>query len=123
MATGVVVGGILLASDELLGVEELTVGASPNLINDSGLQINENSTGDVLSSASLSKEGGEAVISSHELVGGHLAIRLDTMLQAVELPAGIADLATGLADVDGDALTLVKKKNIYSGCINEAIIC
>jgi hypothetical protein len=32
------------------------------------------------------------------------------MLQAVELPAGIANLATGLANVDGDALTL-KRKN------------
>ena len=40
------------------------------------------------------------------LVGGHLPVRLNSMLEAVELPAGIADLATGLADVDGDALTL-----------------
>ena len=29
------------------------------------------------------------------------------MLEAVELPAGAADLATGLADVDGDDLTHV----------------
>ena len=26
-----------------------------------------------------------------------------TMLEAVELPAGVANLATGLPDVDGDA--------------------
>ena len=32
MAAGVVVGGVLLASDELLGVEELTVGASADLV-------------------------------------------------------------------------------------------
>ena len=31
----------------------------------------------------------------------HLAIGLDAVLQAVELPAGIADLHAGLADVDG----------------------
>ena len=31
MTPGVVVGGVLLASDQLLGVEELPVGASPNL--------------------------------------------------------------------------------------------
>ena len=30
----------------------------------------------------------------------HLAIGLDAVLQAVELPAGISDLDTGLADVD-----------------------
>lgn len=35
----------------------------------------------------------------------HLAIRLDAMLQAVELPAGIAHLDTCLPDVDGDNLT------------------
>ena len=32
VTTGVVVGGILLTGDQLLGVEELTVGASPDLI-------------------------------------------------------------------------------------------
>jgi len=32
------------------------------------------------------------------------------MLQAVELPAGVADLAAGLAHVDRDALPLKKKK-------------
>ena len=31
VAPGVVVGGVLLASDQLLGVEELSVGPSPNL--------------------------------------------------------------------------------------------
>ena len=30
------------------------------------------------------------------------------MLEAVELPASIADLASGLAHVDGDTLTLKK---------------
>ena len=32
VAPGVVVGGVLLARDQLLGVEELAVGASTNLI-------------------------------------------------------------------------------------------
>lgn len=31
------------------------------------------------------------------------------MLEAVELPAGIADLDTGLADVDRDALSHISK--------------
>jgi len=35
----------------------------------------------------------------------HLAVGLDAMLQAVKLPARVADLATGLADVDGENLT------------------
>ena len=44
------------------------------------------------------------------LVGRHLPVRLNSMLEAVELPAGVADLATGLPDVDGDALTLWERK-------------
>ena len=35
----------------------------------------------------------------------HLTIGLDAMLQAVQLPASVTDLDTGLADVDGDHLT------------------
>ena len=40
------------------------------------------------------------------LVRGHLAIWLDAVLEAVELPARIPYLDTGLAKVDGDNLTL-----------------
>ena len=38
VATGEVVGGILLATDELLRVEQLAVGAGADLVNHSGLQ-------------------------------------------------------------------------------------
>lgn len=31
------------------------------------------------------------------------------MFQAVQLPAGVTDLDTGLADVDGDDLTHIEK--------------
>jgi hypothetical protein len=37
VATREVVGGILLAADQLLGVEELAVGACPDLVDNSGL--------------------------------------------------------------------------------------
>ena len=47
VATGIVVGSILLASDHLLGVEETTVGTSANLIDDIGLEITVDSTGNV----------------------------------------------------------------------------
>jgi len=33
-----------------------------------------------------------------------VAVRLDAMLEAVELPAGVTDLATSLPNVDGDTL-------------------
>mmetsp|Transcript_33559 Transcript_33559/g.44269 ORF Transcript_33559/g.44269 Transcript_33559/m.44269 type:complete len:401 (+) Transcript_33559:242-1444(+) len=101
VTTGEVVGGILLTGDELLGVEELTVGASADLIDDGGLEIEEDSAGDVLASTSLGEEGVESVVATTDgLVGGHLTVRLDAVLEAEELPAGVTNLDTGLTDVD-----------------------
>ena len=62
----------------------------------------------------LGEEGVETVVTpSDGLVRGHLAVRLDPVLQAVQLPAGIADLAAGLADVDRDALALSVRKRSF----------
>ena len=64
---------------------------------DGGLQIHKNSSRDVLSCSSLTEEGAEGIVSSSNgLVAGHLSVRLDPMLQAVKLPAGIANLDTSL---------------------------
>merc|ERR1719414_424641 len=104
MATSVVVGSVLLARHHLLWVEELPVGASPDLVNDGGLQVEEDSPWNVLPGASLAEEGGEGIILG--LVSFHsrdLAIGLDSVLHAVELPAGITHLDSSLANVDGDA--------------------
>jgi len=55
----------------------------------------------VFARASLCEEGAEAVVGgTRRLVGRDHAIRLNAMLQAVQLPAGIAHLATGLPNVD-----------------------
>jgi len=103
VTTGVVVGGILLSGDQLLGVEQLTVGTGTDLIDDGGLQVEEDATGNVLTGTSLGEEGVESIILNSEgLVGGHGTIGLDTVLQAVQLPAGVTDLDTGLSQVDGD---------------------
>jgi len=53
MTTGEVVGGILLTGDELLWVEELSVGAGSDLIDNGGLEIEEDGAGNVLASTSL----------------------------------------------------------------------
>lgn len=87
------------------------------LTDDSGLQVHKDSPGDVLSSASLTEEGVEGIISStNSLVTGHLSVRLDPMFQAVQLPAGVADLDTSLANVDGDTLTLRRQKKQAVKC-------
>ena len=53
-----------------------------------------------------------------------MTVGLDPVLQAVELPARVADLATGLTDVDRDTLTLklnkldieIRKIDKHKGC-------
>lgn len=68
---------------------------------DGWFQVNEHSTGYVFASTGLAEESVEAVVTrSNGLVRGHLAIRLDTVLQAVQFPAGISDLDSGLANMD-----------------------
>jgi hypothetical protein len=53
----------------------------------------------------LREEGVERVIGLSDAgIAGHLAVGLDAVLQAVELPAGIAHLHACLPDVDWDAL-------------------
>ncbi len=101
VTTGEVVSGIFFTRDELLGVEELSVGTGTDLIDDGRLEIEEDSAGDVLASTSLGEEGVESVVATTDgLVGGHLTVWLDTVLEAEELPAGVTDLDTGLTDVD-----------------------
>ena len=87
-------------------MEELAVDASENFINDCGFQVYKHCPGHMLASICLTEEGVERVISSpNGVVTWHLAIRLDAMFQAIELPAGVADLNTSLANVDRDAFT------------------
>ena len=78
----------------------------------SGLEVHEDSPGNMFSSAGLTEERVERVIPAADgLVAGHLSVRLDAVLQTVELPAGIANLDAGLTNVDTDTLTLKWKTN------------
>jgi hypothetical protein len=106
VTTGEVVGGIFLSGDELLGVEELSVGAGSDFVDNGWLEIEEDAAGNVLASTSLGEEGVESIVATTDgLIGWHLTVRLDTVLEAEEFPAGVSDLDTGLADVDGDNFT------------------
>ena len=103
VTSGEVVGGIFLTRDELLWMEELSVGSGSDLIDNGWLEIEEDSSWDVLTSTSLGEEGVESVITTTDgFIGWHLTIRLDTVLEAEKLPAGVTNLDTGLTDVDGN---------------------
>jgi len=97
VTTGVVVGSILLSGDQLLGVVKLTVGTGTDLVANSGLKIDEHATGHVLASSGLREKGVERIITTSDgLVGRHLSVGLDAVLQAVKLPARVSGLHTGL---------------------------
>ena len=77
MASSKVVSSVFFAADELFRVEKLAVCSSPDLIDDSGLQIQEHGTRDVLSGSSLAEKSVEGIISAANcFVTGHLSIRL-----------------------------------------------
>jgi len=101
VTSGEIVGGIFLSGDQLFGVEQLSVGTGSDFINNGGLEIEEDTSWDVLSGSGLREEGVEGIItSSDSLIGWHLTVRLNTVLEAEELPTGITDLATSLSNVD-----------------------
>jgi len=100
MSTSVVVRGILLSTDDLLGVVKLTVSTCSDLVANSRFQIDVYCAWDVFSIAGFAEEGVEGIISSTGLIGSHLTIGLDAVLKAVQLPAAVTGLDTGLAHMD-----------------------
>ena len=55
----------------------------------------------MFASSSLAEESVEGIITSADgLVRRHLAIRLDSVFQAEQLPARVTDLNTGLTDMN-----------------------
>ena len=77
------------------------------LTDHAGLEVDEHGARHVFAGARLGEEGVEAVVAAADrFVRGHLAVRLDAVLEAVQLPAGVAHLATGLAEVDRDTFPL-----------------
>ena len=65
-----------------------------------GLEVDEDGPGHVLAVGRLRVEGVEGVaLAADGGVRRHLAVGLDAVLQAVQLPAGVADLHARLADV------------------------
>lgn len=55
----------------------------------------------MFASTGLAEESVKTVVATADgLVGRHLTVRLDAMLQTVEFPAGISNLYSSLTNVD-----------------------
>jgi len=95
-------------------VEQLSIGTGSDFIDNGGFEIEEDGSGDVLTSTSLGEEGVEGVVTTTDsLIGGHLTVRLNSVLEAEKFPACVTDLDTGLTDVD---------RNDFSHCDVEIIL-
>ncbi|TYZ69144.1 hypothetical protein PybrP1_010479 [[Pythium] brassicae (nom. inval.)] len=106
VAARVVVGGVLLARDDLLRVVQLAVRARAHFVAHARLEVDKHGARDVLAGAGLGEECVEGVVAAADgLVARHLAVGLDAVLEAVELPAGVARLDAPLAEVHGDDFT------------------
>lgn len=111
VATGVVVGGILLATDDGFGVVQRSVLSSTHFVAHSGLQIHVDRPGNVLARGSLAEEGVERVVRhTHRCVTGHHAIGVNAVLQAVQFPARVTGLDTSLSQVNRDDFAHCFKK-------------
>ena len=64
MSSGEVVGSIFFTGDELLWMEELSVGSGSDLIDNGWLEIEEDGSWDVFTSTSLGEEGVESIITT-----------------------------------------------------------
>ena len=101
VSSGEVVGSVFLSGNELLRVEELSVGSGSDLIDDGRLEVEEDGSWNVLAGTGLGEEGVESIITtSDSLVRWHLTIRLNTVLEAEKFPASVTDLDTGLTNVN-----------------------
>ena len=102
-ATGIVVGSVFLAGDQLLWVVDLAVGASADFIDNGWFQVDVDGSWNVLACAGFGEEGVEGVLlDTDRLVRWHLTVVEDTVLQAEELPAGVTHLATALTNMHAD---------------------
>jgi hypothetical protein len=101
MSSGEVVGSIFFTGDELLWMEQLSVSSGSDLIDDGWFEIEEDSSWDVFTGTSLGEEGVESIVTTTDrFIRWHLTVRLDTVLEAEELPAGVTDLDTALTNVN-----------------------
>jgi hypothetical protein len=87
-------------------MEQLTVGAGADFVNNSRFQVDEDTSRDMFARTGFREEGIEGIITSSDgLVTWHLTIGLDAVLQAEQFPAGVSDLNTALTDMDTDCFT------------------
>jgi hypothetical protein len=107
VTTSIVVGGILLTTDQLLGVEKVTVFTSSDLIDRRGVKIDEEGSRNILAASGLGEEGLErAGVANIGSIGVRSTVGAEAVLEKVELPSRVTKLDTSLAQVEVKNLAL-----------------
>jgi len=110
MSTSVVVGGIFLSGNDLFRMVELLVGSRTDFVTDGGFQVDVDGARNVLSGRSFTKERVEGiVVLTNRLFRHPRTVTLNAVLQAVQLPALISGLDTGLTQVNRDTFYRARK--------------
>lgn len=92
VATGVVVGSILLATDKHLRVEKRAIGTSADLVDRRGVQINEERSRNMLAAAGLVEESLEGTRVTDILEAGvRTTIGAEAVLEKVTMIGLLAD--------------------------------
>jgi hypothetical protein len=87
MSARIVVGSILLSTDQQLGVEQLAVITRANLVDGRGVKINEDGARDIFSASSLREDSVElARVVEGFRVGVRTSVFLEAMLEEVPSP-------------------------------------
>jgi hypothetical protein len=110
VTTSVVVGGILLTTDQLLGVEKVAVFTSSDLIDRRGVKIDEEGSRNILAAAGLGEEGLErAGVTNIGSIGVRSTVGAEAVLEKVAIHnAGQLQLWSNGGDVGR------RRKSTYS---------
>jgi hypothetical protein len=112
VTTSIVVGGILLAADQQLGVEKVTVFASSDLVNRRGVKIDEERSRNMLAAAGLSEESLERTrVTNIGSIGVGATIGAETVLEkvAIQRPVSFKFVTVALFDNPGRPRTAPKQ--------------
>ena len=97
VTASVVVGGVFLSRNQLLGVVQVLAGTVAELVDHGGLQINEDGTGNQLARVRLVEEG--AVVLVLVVLVHLVTLGIDAVFQTEQLPAIATKLNTSLTNM------------------------
>jgi hypothetical protein len=104
VALGPVVAGAVLTEDEVIGFEELAVLAAFDVVDDSGLEVHQDGTRDILPASSLIEVDVDLVELEIRIAAVSTGA-IDAVLLGDDLPELGTDLVTALSNLDVHNLT------------------